>query len=451
MSDTGLQVMLAVGVAAAALWMALLAKRPRLMLVVFLIGLTTLPVWIELPIPGLVALTPAAIIALALMPASFARDGEAAIKIARVDILLASFLAVALVAVTMFNSPPYALAAAVTQWVPAYILGRRLAPLVGLRFTSNAVAVAGTLVALWAVLELQTGVHLFESFAGNAFVSWQEIQVRGASERSEGAFGHSIALGGFLVLCAPFVVTASFRKRTRLVMLLAMTGGAFATQSRAALIGLAMAVILTAWTLRSHQIGRTFRLNLRVVSVGAVAVLVPLAIRLFESAGAELGQSTNYRTRLTENILVDLNWIGQADQMQTNGVGQTFYRSFLSIDNQFLLGALQFGWIPMGILVIALAGAPLRLITRHGSAADVALTASAFVLATVAFITQYTMAFWFVAGLAVAIAQASGEPAESEPDASAVARERVGRDGARPRHTERQALVRRGGATRHQV
>lgn len=426
--------MLAVGVAAAAVWILLLASRSRLMLVVFLIGLAALPVWIELPIPGLVALTPAAIIALALFPASFARAGEDAAKIAHVDILLATFLAVALIAVTLFGSPQYALAAAVTQWVPAYILGRRLAPLAGLPFTSNAIAVTGTFVGCWAVLELLTGVHLFESFAGNAFVSWQEIQVRGTGERSEGAFGHSIALGGFLVLCAPFVVTANFRRRTRLLMLLAMTGGAFATQSRAALIGLAMAVILTAWTLRSHQIGRVFRLNLRLVTIGAVAVLVPLAIRLFESAGAELGQSTNYRTRLTENIVVDLNWIGQADQMQINGAGQTFYRSFLSIDNQFLLGALQFGWVPMGILVIALAGAPLRLITRRGSAADVALTASAFVLATVAFITQYTMAFWFVAGLAVAIAQAAEETLDRDADEDAVARGSAYRVGARPDH-----------------
>lgn len=397
--------MLLAAICAASLWLLLLARSSRSVLVLFLAGLCVLPVWIELPIPGLVALPPAAIIALALLPGSFLHGPS--FRFAKIDVLFGIFLALALAAVLLFGSPQYAVAAALTQWLPAYLIGRRLTPVAGLQFTSNALAVAGTAVALWGILELVTGVHVFEAFAGNAPVSWQEIQIRGTSARSEAAFGHSIALGGFIVLSAPFVVTATFRKSTRLLMLLVLTGGAFTTQSRAALIGLGIAVILTVWALRGDQIGRAFRVNLRMISIGAVALLVPLAVRLFDSAGAELGQSTDYRARLTEYIFVDVNWMGPANQMQTDPIGRTFYRAFLSIDNQFILGALQFGWLPVAVLVVALAGAPLRLLKRRGSAADVAVTASAFVLATVAFITQYTMAFWFVAGVAVAVAQTS--------------------------------------------
>lgn len=425
MSDLGAVAVLLVAIVVGGVWLALLLPRPRLLLAGFLVLMVAVPVWVELPIPGLVALPPAAVAAIVMIPAAFARSSRNVGGIGRVDLLLGVFMVLALVAVLLFGTPRYALAAAVTQWLPAYVLGRRLAPHAGLRFTHHALALAGTGAALWGLLELATGAHLFENFAGNALVSWQEIQVRGTAARSEAAFGHSIALGGFIVLTAPFVVTAAFRKRTRLAMLVVLTGGAFSTQSRAALIGLAISVVLTAWALRSEQLGKAFRLNLRLITIGSVAVLVPLSLRLFASAGAELGQSTDYRSRLTQFALIDLNPVGVADRIQTDSAGRTFYRSFLSIDNEFLLAALQFGWLPVAVLVVALLGASLRLAQRRGSAADVALVASTFVLATVAFITQYTMAFWFVAGLSVAIAQMPGGATVGDADEGPVPNKRV--------------------------
>lgn len=412
MTDPSFVVILGVGVVAGAVWLVIASRSPRILLALFLLAIVALPVWAEVPAMG-VAFTPAAIVALLLIPATLSKSGG--LNLGRVDVLLAIFLGLALMAVLFAGSPQYAFSIVLSQWVTAYLVGRYLAPAAGLERAGSALAVAGVIAATWGIAEYVSGVHLFENFAGTAPFSWQEIQGRGGAERSEAAFGHSIALGGFITLAAPFVVAAKWRRSTRLLMLGVLTAGAFVTVSRAALISLAIALVLAAWTLRSQQVGKTFRVNLRLLTIGAVAVLIPLALRLFSTAGAELGQSSDYRTRLVEFVLVDLNWIGPADQIRTDTAGNTYYRSFLSIDNEFILAALQFGWLPVLVLVIALAGAPLRLVRRRGTPADVALVASAFVLATVAFITQYTMAFWFVAGLAVAMAQA-GLPERDEPE-----------------------------------
>jgi hypothetical protein len=405
---------------AGVVWLLILIDRPRLMLGFFLAVLIALPAWEEISVGGLLHLAPATIAAIAVMPAALRGSN---VQVVRVDVLMALFTVGATVAVLVAGSSYSALAAVYSEWIPAYLVGRFLTQATGVEFASRAVAVAGAVVSAWAIIEFVTGLHVYENFAGTAPFSWQDIQVRGSHARSEAGFGHSIALGGFITIAAPFVVTASYRNWTRLAMLVLLAGGAFVTFSRGALIGLGLAAVLSAWALRSDQMTRIFRTNLRLLTFGAITVLVPLALRLFSTAGEELGQSSTYRTDLTRFILQDINWLGPADQMQTDASGQTFYRSFLSIDNEYILLTLQFGWLPLLVLLAALSFLVVRLSKRRCSPADVAVVASAFVLATVAFITQYTMAFWFVAGLAVAHAQ--GESLKGDVESVAPGQRRV--------------------------
>ncbi|RGE20515.1 hypothetical protein [Leucobacter sp. wl10] len=70
--------------------------------------------------------------------------------------------------------------------------------------------------------------------------------------------------------------------------------------------------------------------------------------------------------------------------------------------------AMRVGWVPALLLVTTLAVAVIRILRREGaSVANVAVAGQIPGLLAVAFITQYSVFFWFSTGLAVAIGVAS--------------------------------------------
>jgi hypothetical protein len=318
--------------------------------------------------------------------------------------VLAAFVGLAGIGFLFFHTPQSAVGSVIATVVPAYLVGRRLVPTVGWDTTYRLIAVAGTVVALWALVEYVFGWHVFLGFEGTGDVAaWNLIQERGQFTRSEGAFGHSIALGGFLAICLPFVAVARFPSAFRAGMMAIVLAGTVVTFSRGPIIAVWISLIATRIGLRGSLEQSTRRLL--NWSIGIVVVVgAPIVLNLLGTVESDFDVSTQYRIDLLDTIGVDVNPVGLADSMQEAADGRTLYRGFFgSIDNAYVQFALLYGWLP----VLLLAGAGVAVLVRVLRAGDVqpahiALVSQLFMLATVAFITQYGFAVWMVVGMCAA-------------------------------------------------
>lgn len=380
-----------------ALW---LATRPRAAFALYLLILCAVPVWAQVDVG--IAMPPTVFGFLLVLPAVL----RAKQPLRAADWWLLGYAGVSAVGVMWFDSPKAALAALIAGAGAAYIVGRRLAPAAGEDWTYRAFAVAAGLVAAWACVELAFDWHMFEHFVGRSDESgWAVVQVRGGVARSEAAFGHSIAMGGFLVLGIPFALGSSFRNRTKLLLLVLLAAGLLASLSRGPILGGVLAALLVFLFLPSSQVSRGTRWTLFVASLLATFFLLPKVLGFFTSIGPEeTAVSVTYRYRLLDFWTDDVAFLGRADSIRVVR-GETLYRGFQSIDNAWLVQGLQFGWVALGMVALAVAVCAWRVLGRRGGPAEVSLVASAFVLGTVALITQYGAAVWLVAGMAVAFAQ----------------------------------------------
>lgn len=413
--------------ALAALYIAFgLRWHPRAALVVWLACIVAVPVWPELRVGA--SLQPLSVLAVCLLPAVFTHWRG---RLRFGDWIMVTFAATSTIAWVTFDAPQFAWAAVFTQWIAAYLVGRSLGPAAGSEWVAKALAITGAIVGIWALTEFAFSLHIFEEwFIALDTAGWHTIQIRGAFARSEGAFGHSIAMGGFLALCVPFVIAAKLKLTTRILMLVAVVSGSLVTFSRGAIIGAAAAVVLSLLFLPGAAISRRARTLLVLLTTVVAAVAVPLTLSLFDSVSSDLTASSDYRQDLALSFFPDLHAFGLGEGVQVLD-GRQFYRQFTSIDNAYALMGLQLGWVPVAILTIGIIGAALRMLRRRGGPADVTLVSQAVVLATVALITQYGLAVFFVAGLAAGLgavrnrseATGHGMPERlSEPQFSAHAR-----------------------------
>lgn len=388
----------------AGLW---LASRPRAAFAVWLAVLCAVPVWAIEP-NIVVAMPPATLAFLVIIPALL----RTRVSMRAADWWLLGFLGACAVAAVVFDAPQYAMAGLVAQSGTAYLVGRRLAPACGEQWAYRAVAIACAAVAAWACLEFVTGLHVFEDFVGSGSQSfWREIQVRGGSARSEAAFGHAIALGGFVAIGVPFALAAGFRTGTQLLLIGLLSAGLLVSLSRGPILGGLLALVLALLFLPASQMARNTRLVLFGVGLFAVFVVAPRLLDFFAAAGEDTAASADYRARLITHWSDDLRLFGQADYVTVGVDGVARYRGFASIDNGWLHLGLQFGWVPLVVLVLASAAVVWRVLVRHAGPAEVALLGQVLILATVAQITQHGTAVWLVAGLAVAFARRAADPA----------------------------------------
>ncbi len=397
--STGLALALLLPAVLIALW---LASRPRLAFGVFLLVLCAVPVWTVEPNAG-VALPPASLAFLLVAPAVVFAGRQ---SMRAPDWWLLGFVVTCAVATTVFDAPSYAMGALLAQSGTAYLVGRRLAPAVGEVWTYRAMAVATAVVASWACVEFVSGLHVFADFTGSGTqYFWRDIQVRGGVDRSEAAFGHAIALGGFIAMGIPFVIAAGFRTRTQLLLLAVLASGLVSSLSRGPILGALLALLLVLAFLPSSQVTRNTRLVVIGIGTFALIVVAPRLLDFFVSTGAEeTAASADYRQRLLSYWASDLNLFGEADFVTVTPAGETLYRGFQSIDNAWLQLGLQFGWVPLLMAAALMGVVVVRVLRRGGRPAEVALASQAFVLATVAQITQYGPAVWLLAGIAVAFA-----------------------------------------------
>lgn len=388
---------------AGALALVLLHRAPRAAFVGWLFAVCGVPVWVGLTF--VVELEPhvaaSAGLVACLLPGILAGRSSVEGRLTAADGLLMIFLATALVGAVAGRSSISDVFLLVVQWTGAFLAGRVIGHRVPLRWVYGAIAMAMTVVAVTALVEFATGWNPFVAIpgSGNLYVDWSPIQERGGRSRAEGAFGHSIALGASLALAVPLALASRFRSGARLAMVVLLVAAAAVTFSRIGLLTAIAGVALSVLFVRSALSAR-----LRWSVIGGLAVaaaaLSSLIAGTFEAAGDEATASADYRVALLR-LVPTLRPFGLAESLHQSPTGHRTFAGFDSIDSAVLLVGLDYGWVPMALIVVLLAGALWWLVSGRATAPTIAVVAQIPALLTVALITQYSTLLWFVAGLAV--------------------------------------------------
>jgi hypothetical protein len=216
--------------------------------------------------------------------------------------------------------------------------------------------------------------------------------------RSEAAFGHAIALGGFLSLGVPFAWYCFRNFRNKYFAIAIISAGVLATLSRGPLLALVLAVPLSIFFVTQSTLVRQRCVSL-IAFVGGAALVSPYVLEVFDRAGAELRHATDYRVELLSVFLRDVNPIGVATGTVNSTAGEISYGAFNSLDSTFVFIAVRMGLLPLLVFCSILALCIIRIICRSNKVAEVAVVAQLPVLGTVALITQYGAFFWFTVGI----------------------------------------------------
>lgn len=412
--------LLGAALSAAALALVGLHRAPRTAFVGWLAAVCGVPVWLGLTFVvewephvaasvGLVA---------CLLPGVLAGRSAVEGRLTVADGLLVIFLATALVGVVAGRSSISDVFLLVVQWTGAFLAGRVIGHRVPVHWVYGAVAAALTVVAVIALAEFATGWNPFVAIpgSGNLYDDWSPIQERGGRARAEAAFGHSIALGASLALAVPLALASRFRAGLRLVMVVLLVAASAVTFSRIGLLTAIGGVALSVLFVRS-AISARLRWSVLGGLAVAAAVLSSLITDTFDAAGDEATASADYRVDLLA-LLPTMRPFGLAESLYESPTGQRTFAGFDSIDSAVLLVGLDYGWVPMVVVVVLLAGSLWCLVSGRATAPTIAVVAQIPALLTVALITQYSTLLWFVAGLAVFSQAAARQKSEkwSVPD-----------------------------------
>ncbi|MBW3069448.1 MULTISPECIES: hypothetical protein [unclassified Actinomyces] len=395
----GLLVLAAVVVALLMRWVG---RRPQVGALVFLAATAFVPVWVYLPVQPYVppASVVAMCVALALLPAFSFRMTPG-------DMVVLGALALQVLSVVVGGSVGYVLGDVVFGALPAYMVGRLLSERLGERSLCGIFGLVWVVVAVLALAEAALHWNPFQAvhFSNGLYDQWAIDQIRGQMVRVEGAFGHSIALGSSLAAGIPFVARASWKPGWRLAGMTVLLGASLPTLSRTGIVCCVTAFVLSLTLLRT-DIPLRARLLTLAGAVVAMLLLLPRILAVFASAGNEQERSADYRSALL--VLVrELVPLGQSP-VGARIQGEVMWAGFKSIDNQALLMALRFGWMPVGLLMLGLAVVLVRVVMRRGTPADIAVVAFLPAYFTVAFITQLGTVVWFVVGVGVALRARDG-------------------------------------------
>lgn len=289
-----------------------------------------------------------------------------------------------------------------TQWILGFLLGRAVLGRAGETTTYSVIAWGFAAVGLFSVIEFVFDWHLWSQLGprNNLYAIWGSIQYRGGLPRSEGAFGHSIALGCSLAMSLPFIFAARLKPWLQYVLAVIVLGGTLVTFSRGALLSAGLTCLMIA-----VFGGRDYRADTRRTAVyvllTGVLVTLPALSNVLAAAGDEAGTSADYRGRLLD-LISAMAPLGISSQDRTAATGEHYIGNFQSIDSQFILTGLTYGWIVLLLGLGLLAMGAVLIILGRATPGVIAVVGQLPALASVALITQYNILFWFVAGLGVA-------------------------------------------------
>ncbi len=352
------------------------------------------PIWTKVSVSG-ISITAMIGVTLVAIAASY---GGSSVKWSHVDTLMIVLVGTLLIAKVFGGSMQGHLLDVLIMWLIPFIWGRRVLAHVGMDWLGMCIAAAAGIAAALALYEFITGKNFFLDLPGGSSSVWSDQRIRAGLLRVEGAFGHSIALGGSLSMAVPFILIAKWPSWLRFVVLLLAGAATAVTFSRLGLIGFAATVVLTLVFL-APRISVALRVLISVALAIALAIGIPIMLGVFGEAGAEAEGSAEYR--------VDL--IGLVDTMAVFGVskaytilptGIDYYGGFRSIDSAMILVGLQFGIIPLAIMLLLLVLLTVAML-RRPNPASIAVVAQIPAFATVALITQYASFVWFLGGVAL--------------------------------------------------
>lgn len=315
---------------------------------------------------------------------------------------------VAILASNLFYSPNYAVRQMIFQWGSAYIVGRILGPAAGWEFVTKLVALAGSLVAIWAIIEFTFDWHVFQNFMTTAPEGfWAQIQTRSGISRSEAAFGSPIALAAFLSASVPFIMAVKMPAYIRMGLLLTVVVALATTLTRSGMIAALLGYFLVLVAYDNQKLSG--RRALATFGTLTAAIGAPV-FWLILSRATDTDSSSEYRVSLWREVPQDIRFLGLGDNVSTKLDGSPAWRNLASIDSTPLSLGINFGWLVVLTLSIWAIIAAVRVALRKGTLAEVAIVAQFPVLAGVALITQYTYVIWFLIGLAVSWRMETNSP-----------------------------------------
>ena len=289
-----------------------------------------------------------------------------------------------------------------SQWILGFLLGRLVLLRLGEQRVYRIIVVVFAIVAILALVEFAFDFHPWSLIGphNELYSIWGSIQRRGGLPRAEGAFGHSIALGCSLALSLPFVLAANLKTWLRFTIACLMMGATLVTFSRGALLSAGLSLLLVG-VFGGRRYGPESRRTAMLVLLVGALVSLPALSSVLAAAGDEAGKSADYRGRLLD-LVSAMQPLGLSAQGRTAANGERYIGTFQSIDSQFILTGLTYGWIVLLLGLALLLLAAVLVIVGRASPGIIAILGQARALASVALITQYNIYFWFVAGLGVA-------------------------------------------------
>jgi hypothetical protein len=400
---TGLAVGLIAAVSALLLLIAFW-RHPRLALVAWLLSLAMVPVWFS--VDFFVSVPAHSVVAVLAIASTVSRTKPIVTKY---DVYFATFIMISFTAVLFGGSSAGLWSEIVLQWAVPFVAARVLIAAVGVQFGIDVIATILSLVAMLAVIEFLLQWHPFVNLnsMSTQFEYWHAIQVRDGTDRSEWAFGHSIALGGSLALSIPFIVRSSYSSATKIALLLCVGAGIVTTASRGAFIAAGLTAVICMVYVSKARVLRTATLSIALI-LGVVATsTLGRFVHTWTRGGSKEEQwSYDHRDDLYTTYLPAIEWFGKSPIYRTDGSG------YYSTDSALLRIGLQFGWAVLVLAIIALAFSSFRVIAGRASTPEIALVGQLPLFTTVALITQYQSLIFIVAGFAVYMASAR----EQSPD-----------------------------------
>lgn len=376
-----------------------LTRFPKLALVGWLLVVAFVPVWFGRSVAGpffsafvLVSI----LAAIGLIPA--VRQLHWSIF----DVGLLAVLAMVAVESAIGATPVSATFEMFTTWAPCFLLGRLIAELVDEQWIYGAFGVVFTAVAVLAGLEFVTATNFFTIFPASSpqlYDIWASLQTRGTIVRAEGAFGHSIALGGSLAIAAALSLGSRFRPFIKVIMVALIAGAAVLTFSRVGMVTCVLAIIVVCLFQR-EALSRVTRSLLFAGTLIAGLVALTLVRGVFAAAGTEAENSALYRSDLF-GLTNDIAAFGTASNYGVSTTNVVSIGPFGSIDNAVLLFGLLYGYVPLLVPVLGLVAGGIYILRRRATPAVIAVVTQIPSFVSVALITQYGGMVWFAAGLAV--------------------------------------------------
>lgn len=387
---------------AATLAMVVLWRRPVLTVGLYLAALTLTPYWLGVNVSYFfvsvqVVMAVVALVVLVTTPGP-------AVRIKLPDVVMAAVVALLVVGFVFFRTPASSVYIFISQWLPAYCVGRMAMSRCGEHF-ARTFGLVMIIPAALGIVEFATGFNPWTKFVvvhNSLYATWATEQSRGGFVRAEASFGHSIAFGCVLALAAVFVLASNLSRRLRLAIVFLMLVSSALTISRTGMICAVIGVVLFVLLDNKGDLRDIRKPLLWSLAAGGLVVAAYL-VYVLAAAGPGAANSAFYRLWILD-LLPTLHPVGLASSAVALSNGSTVFAGYHSIDSAVLYFALQNGWVPAVLLASLPIAAVVLLVRGRISPALVAIVAQFPAYVSVALITQYAMVLFLIGGVAVATA-----------------------------------------------